>query len=107
MVFERTYTFTGRDGATRGGTLRVGGFHEAPNGDCHVELSITGLLPSDWSTTVNGVDAIQAMTLALGIAAAKLESEVERERGQLSWLGHAEHGLPMGLGRSRTPAARP
>ena len=46
------------------------------------------------SRSVYGVDAVQALTLAMKVAHAQLLAARERDRRVVTWLGEEELGLP-------------
>jgi hypothetical protein len=56
-----------------------------------------GQLPAG-TRAVYGVDALQAMVLAVGYAQQALARLQDQSRGQLRWLGSADLGLPDIIG---------
>lgn len=102
VVAERTYQLRSATGV-RSVTVRIG--HPvpdpAPGGDwvCPVELrgAPRGQLSGD-TQPIYGVDALQAMVLAVGYAQQQLAQLQHRSRGKLSWLGSSDLGLPDIIG---------
>jgi hypothetical protein len=102
VIAERTYQLRTSSGE-RSVTVRFG--HPVPDakagGDwiCPVEFRGTprGLLPNR-TQVIHGVDALQALVLAIGYAQLELTGLQRKSRGALTWLGSHDLGLPDIIG---------
>jgi hypothetical protein len=68
----------------------------APNGDFRCGFRIVGLCGSDGVLKhIYGVDAVQALVLALQTIGVFLYTSAEGRAGDLTWLGGRDLGLPL------------
>ncbi len=100
-LFKRELTLRSTDGRTsRTVTVSFGPMSTDKNGNRSLRVTIDGLFDAPWSLDVGGADDVQAVQLAMKIAAARLESSREYEEGRLYWLDPtAGHGLASSLER--------
>lgn len=95
LLAEREYEASdGRGGAPRTVVLRIGRPRPdtRPGGDWVCPFQIIGL-GNDDVMAVGGVDAVQALHLAMAMAGARL---AHPPRGTtITWLGEADLGLPL------------
>lgn len=102
VIAERTYQLRTSAGE-RSVAVRIGRAipDPAPGGDwvCPVEFrgAPRGQLPAG-PQPVYGIDALQALVLALGYAQQELANLQRRSRGKLTWLGSPDLGLPDIIG---------
>lgn len=102
MIAERTYQLRTPAG-NRAVTIRIGRPvpDPKPGGDwiCPVEFrgAPRGTLPTR-AQPIHGVDALQAVSLAIGYAQQELAGLQRRSRGALTWLGSRDLGLPDIIG---------
>lgn len=88
VIAEREFEAQGRPG---GVTLRLGRPAPDPQGDWSCPFQTVGLGRDGEVHTAYGVDAVQALVLALQMARAQLQS-VQAEHG-LTWLDGSDLGL--------------
>ena len=89
---ERTYWV--QDGAERRDVVvRWRSVPDDHGVDACVAVEITGVEEA-WSTKIYGIDDVQGLQLALGIARVKLEKTRAFEEDRLKWYGE-DLGLPV------------
>lgn len=96
VLFERTYDVTDtRAGLESSVAVRIGvpRRDERPGGDWLCEYEIQGPL---WTPTIAiyGVDGLQALMLALASVGAEFDVFERQTRGEVTWLGDPDLGLP-------------
>lgn len=93
MLAEREYEVQDTvGGAARKVVLRIGQPRRDPHGDWMCPIQVVGL-DYDNVMEVNGIDAVQALYLAMQIAGAKLTYP---PRGvTVTWKGERNVGLPL------------
>ncbi len=93
LLAEREYEAqAAAGGATRKVVLRIGRPRPDPEGDWLCPVQVVGL-EDDAVMNVNGIDAVQALLLAMQMAGARL---THPPRGvTVTWMGMPDVGLPL------------
>jgi hypothetical protein len=68
---------------------------ESPHADFQCGFRISGLGGADVLRRIYGVDAIQALVLALQTLGVYLYASAEGRAGELTWIGMRDLGLPL------------
>jgi hypothetical protein len=90
VIATRTLRLDGKDTIM----LSIGRPVAEPGGTVFCYYQITGV-GSGRVRRAGGIDDIQALTLALKIAAADLYASDEGKAGRITWLGEKDLGLPV------------
>lgn len=100
LVAERTLVLKESTGVRRNVVVRLG--KPEPDGDDWAcSFQILGL-ERERGLRVMGVDAFQALLLAVKALAVNLEAEAKRVGGNFCWLGQATSGFPISQGKKST-----
>lgn len=90
VIATRTLALDGKDTIT----VRIGRPVTEPDGTVFCYYQVLGV-GSGRVRRAGGVDEIQALTLAMKIAAADLYASDEGKAGRITWLGEKDLGLPV------------
>ncbi len=96
IVAERKLKFRGTAGKTKTIKVFLGKPVKAPNthGDMCCPLKIVGI-GDDSVKGAFGVDAVQALIMALWKIQVDLDGFAKRQKGTIEWVGSSGHGFPF------------
>lgn len=94
MIAKRELTVRMADGTEETALLILGAPNENADGSYFCKVTISGSALGSRELRAVGEDSLQAIVLALRVAAAWLDGTTEGRAGRINWLGQ---GSPYGL----------
>lgn len=94
MIAERTLDLEKKDGSRKKIRVRLGKPERSEKGDWICPYEITGF-KKPIGLSVWGVDAMQALLLAIKGLSADLDINAQREEGKLTWLEEEGGGFSI------------